>query len=478
MAGISGELTKYHSVLSKLVESQKSFRIITTEAVNDKERQEVFDENTSRLDFVVRQAKLQYSNLELARKRAGYIRHKAINGLEKYLIEFEANLERNGGKVIWALDAQEAVNEIYGILKKNGIKEVTKSKSLLADEINLNEEFKRLKILYNEVNPGEFILGQFDEPPRHASSFLINKNFSQIRELLHTKFNLPLKYKVSDSLNFIRDKFREKFEQTSASITGANYLIADTGSVCISEDSGDAIINSVVPKIQIIIAGIDKVIPSLMNLDVLIPLYATYNSGQKSNTYNTIISGPRQENEKDGPGEMYVVLLDNGRSNVLAQKFQRRALSCIECGACQNVCPVYRKIGGDAYNTTYTGPIGSVITPWMKGMVEYNHLSYLSTLCSECTEVCPVMINLHEQLLYNRNDAIKMKIRSFSESMVMEGWHQVLKSRKWMDWASSGWKNRILKKLYARKFGNEKQMPLFSNKSFKQLWEFRREGKS
>jgi L-lactate dehydrogenase complex protein LldF len=215
-----------------------------------------------------------------------------------------------------------------------------------------------------------------------------------------------------------------------------------------------------------------------MNLDVLVPLYATYSSGQKINTFNTILSGPRKENEKDGPGEMYVVLLDNGRSNVLAQKLQRRALSCIECGACQNACPVYRKIGGEAYDSTYTGPIGSVITPWMKGMEEFNHLNYLSTLCGECTDACPVMINLHDQFLYNRNDANKMKIHSFSERIVMEGWHQLLKSRKRMDWASHKSKNIILRNVYSKKWGNEKQLPLVKSKSFKQLWEERREGKN
>ena len=459
------------------MESQKAFKSISSEAIKDIERQGVFDDNTTRLDLAAKQARLQYSNIELARKRAAYIRHKAINGLEKYLIEFEANLERNGGKVIWALDGQEAVNEIYSILKKNGIKEVTKSKALIADEIDLFEEFKRLKIDINEVNPGEFILREFDEKPRHASSFLIHKNSGQIRELLQDKFKIPLKNKISDILHFLNIKFRDKLELSVASICSANYIIADTGSVCISEDSGDGVINSSVPKIQIVIAGIDKVIPSIMNLDILMPLFSTYSTGQKINAYNTILSGPRQENEKDGPTELYVVLLDNGRSNVMAQKFQRRALSCIECGACHNVCPVYRKIGGQAYDTTYTGPIGSVITPWMKGMEEYNHLNYLSTICGECTEACPVLINLHEQLLYNRNDSIKMKIHSFSEGTIMQGWHQVLKSRKWMDWASPKWKNRLLRKVYSKKWGDEKQMPSVNTKSFKQIWEERREGK-
>lgn len=456
------------------MESQKAFKENSAEAVKDIDRQVAFDDNVARNDTSVQLAMHQYSSIELAKKRAGYIRHKAINGLEKYLIEFEANLERNGGKVIWALDAEEAVAEINNILKKHAITHVTKSKSLIADEIDLYNKLKEFSITCDEVHPAEFILRRFDERPVHSSSFLINKSLREINELLHGKYKLPAKQKAGEVLAFIKSESREKLEYSKASISGANYVIADTGSVCITEDAGDAVLNTILPKIQIVLAGIDKVIPSILNLDILLPLFATYSSGQRISAYNTIVSGPKQESEKDGPSEMYVVLLDNGRSNILAKKFQRRALSCIDCGACQNACPVYRKIGGKAYNSTYTGPIGSVITPWMKGLQEYSHLSYASTLCGKCTEVCPVLINLHDQLLYNRNDTIKLKNYSFTEGLIMEGWHQTLKSRKWMDWFKAKWKNIFLKKVYSQ---NWKNLPQISNKNFRQLWEERREGK-
>lgn len=460
------------------MEYTKTFRASSAEAVKDKERQVIFDDNISRLNTSVYQAKLQYSNLELARKRAGYIRHKAINGMEKYLIEFEANLERNGGKVVWALDAEEAVSEIIGILNKHNIREVTKSKSIIADEIDLYEGLNEHNIDYLEVNPAEFILRQFDEKPYHPSLLLVNKTLIGIVEKLHEKLKTGIKLRSQEVYNSIRKHCREKFESAKASISGANFVIADTGSVCICEDSGDAAINSTLPKIQIVVAGIDRIIPSIMNLDALIPLYSTYSKGQSINSYNLIVSGPRHETEKDGPSELYVILLDNGRSNVLARKFQRRALSCIECGACHNACPVYRKIGGDSYASTYTGPIGAVITPWMKGFLDYNHLSYASTLCGKCTEVCPVMINLHEQLLYNRSDSVKMKNHSFSDSLIMGGWHKFLKSRKWLDWLSPQWKNRFLKRIYLRNWGEKKQFPQVKTKSFKQLWEEQREGKA
>jgi L-lactate dehydrogenase complex protein LldF len=414
--------------------------------------------------------------LELARKRAGYIRHKGINGLEKYLIEFEANLERNGGKVIWAQDSSEAVKQIIGILKKSGAKYVTKSSSLIAEEIGLKEELGKENIKYVEVNPGELILSEFEEEPRHLSSVLIHKSLDEITARLSQKHKLPVKAGAIEVHNLIRNLCREDFENSTVSITGANYLIADTGSVCISENTADGVLCSAIPKIQIVIAGIDKIIPSIMNLDVLLPLYSTYSSGEKINAFNTILSGPRQDNETDGPSEMYVVILDNGRSNILEQKLQRRALSCIECGACQNVCPVYRKIGGETYNTLYTGPIGSIITPWMKGIEEYIHLSFASTLCGKCTEICPVNINLHDQLLYNRSDAIRMNTHSFGEKLTMIGWHRALKSRKLMDWGSSKWKNITLRYVYGGKWGKDRVLPQLSDKSFKTLWEERREG--
>lgn len=458
------------------MESEKTYIKDSIISTADKERQLILDDNISRYNRAVQQSVSQFSNLELARRRAGYIRYKAINGLEKYLIEFEANFERNGGKVIWAQDSAEAVKEILNILRKNKVNLISKTRSLICDEINLVEKLKEEDIECMDINPGDFILKQFDEKPRHLSSVLIHKSYHEITSILEKKFKVSFKHNPIEILEFVRKNLRVKIETSTASITGANYLIADTGSICISENSGEAVINNSFPKLQIVIAGIDKIIPSLMNLDAFVPLYATYSSGERINTFNTIISGPRQDSEKDGPFEMFVVLIDNGRSEVLAQKFQRRALGCIDCGACQNVCPVNRKTFGISEGNSYSGPIGSIITPWMKGLEENIHLSYSSTLCGSCTAVCPVDINLHELLINNRSDSIKKKNYSFTEGLTMSTWHQVLKNRKWMDWGKPKWKNMILKKLYSNRWGSERKMPTIADKSFKQLWEERREG--
>ena len=198
---------------------------------------------------------------------------------------------------------------------------------------------------------------------------------------------------------YVRELLREKFFNADIGITGANFLVADIGAVCLTENEGNAMMSMSFPKVHIVIAGIEKLIPKLRDLDLFWPLLATYGTGQNMTVYNSIVTGPRQEGENDGPEEMYVILLDNNRTEILAHKNQRRALGCIRCGACLNVCPVYKSIGGHAYGTTYSGPIGSVITPWMRGMKDFKHLSFASSLCGACTEVCPVKINLHELLV-------------------------------------------------------------------------------
>jgi L-lactate dehydrogenase complex protein LldF len=207
------------------------------------------------------------------------------------------------------------------------------------------------------------------------------------------------------------------------------------------------------------------------------PLLATHGTGQNITAYNSIISGPQREDETDGPREMYVVLIDNGRTELLSRKNQRSALTCIRCGACLNTCPVYKTIGGHAYGTTYSGPIGSVITPWMKDLGEYKHMSFASSLCGSCTEVCPVKINLHQLLLYNRNDSVKNGNYSAFDSFSMWIWKTIMLNRKWMDTGSARLKNFVLNKAFSRLWGSKRQLPPISERNFKQLWEERREGK-
>ena len=239
-----------------------------------------------------------------------------------------------------------------------------------------------------------------------------------------------------------RELLREKYVQADVGITGANFIIADTGSIAISENEGNARLSISFPKIHIAVVGIEKMIPSMADLDLFWPMLATHGTGQNMTVYNTILSGPRQANETDGPEEMYVVLLDNGRTNLLAQKDQRQGLYCIRCGACLNACPVYKNIGGHTYETTYSGPIGSIITPHMRGMEEFKHLSYASSLCGKCTEVCPVKIDIHKMLLLNRRDAVKDRSGTKKEKWGWALWKKGMLSRK-ADWTFSAEKPKI-----------------------------------
>jgi L-lactate dehydrogenase complex protein LldF len=246
----------------------------------------------------------------------------------------------------------------------------------------------------------------------------------------------------------------------------------------VSENEGNAFMSVAFPKVHIAIVGIEKILPSLADLDLFLPLLATHGTGQKVTVYNNILTGPRQTGEEDGPEEMYVVLLDNGRTDLLARKEQRRALNCIRCGACLNACPIYRNIGGHAYGTTYSGPIGSVITPSMKGMQEFKHLSYASSLCGRCTEVCPVNIDIHNLLLLNRKDSVEEKYTTRSERTIWSFWRKAMLKRSRMERGGASFKNFMIRRFFKDAWGTRRDLPLVAPKSFNQLWKERMKGKS
>lgn len=433
--------------------------------------------NISRYDAAVVKGKQQYANLELARERAAHIKYKVTTELAKYLVDFESSFQSRGGKVIWAQDASEAISEILKIMKRQQAKHVVKSKTMVTEEIALNEHLEKAGIQSLETDLGEYIVQQAGEKPYHIVTPAMHKSKEEVAELFTQKFGLPAGSTPQQITSYVRGLLRDKFFNADIGITGANFLVADIGAVCLTENEGNAMMSMSFPKVHIVVAGIEKIIPKLRDLDLFWPLLATYGTGQNITVYNSIVSGPRQENENDGPEEMYVVLLDNNRTDLLGHKNQRRALGCIRCGACLNVCPVYKSIGGHAYGTTYSGPIGSVITPWMRGMKEYKHLSFASSLCGACSEVCPVKINLHEQLLYNRNDSVKEGLASRFDKTVMYAYKTSMGKRKYIDMMSGKTKNKVLKKFFAASWGPRRELPEVAAKSFKELWDERREGK-
>ncbi len=433
--------------------------------------------NISKYDAAVVRGKEQYLNLGLAKERAAHIKNKVITDLPKYLVDFEGAFQSRGGKVIWAQDGAEAVAEVLKIVKKQQAKHIVKSKTMVTEEISLNEHLEKAGIESLETDLGEYIVQLAGEKPYHIVTPAMHKSKEEVAQLFNEKFGLDPASTPEQITAYVRGLLREKFFNADIGITGANFLVADIGSVCLTENEGNALMSMSFPKVHIVIAGIEKLIPKLRDLDLFWPLLATYGTGQNMTVYNSIISGPRQEGENDGPEEMYVILLDNNRTEILAHKNQRRALGCIRCGACLNVCPVYKSIGGHAYGTTYSGPIGSVITPWMQGMKEFKHLSFASSLCGACSEVCPVKINLHEQLLYNRSDSVKEGLASRFDKTVMYAYKTSMGKRKYMDMFSGKTKNSALRRFFTSAWGSRRALPEVAPKSFKELWDERREEK-
>jgi L-lactate dehydrogenase complex protein LldF len=455
-------------------EIQKKFVKDSEKVAFDMAHRRKINFNMGKYYAAVAIGKRQYSNLEKARIRAAATKHKVLENLDKYLNDFETNFTRNGGHLIWASTSEEAVNEILKLLRKHDARLVVKSKSMITEEIELNVALERENIEVVETDLGEYIVQIAGEKPYHIVTPAMHKSKEEIAALFHAKFGTPEDASPEEITAFVRSKLREKFLMAEAGITGANFLIADTGSIALTENEGNGILSLSLPKIHIAIAGIEKIIPSMRDLDLFWPLLATHGTGQQMTVYNSIVSGPRQTGEIDGPAEMYLVLIDNGRTEILRHKEQRSALACIRCGACLNACPVYKNIGGYTYNTTYSGPIGSVITPHLKAMKDYKHLSYASSLCGKCTEVCPVKINLHELLLTNRNESVKAGFVSIGEKMAQRYAAKAMKKRWMMDVGGGRLKNVALRMFFKKAWGTRRTLPVFAPKTFKQLWEEKR----
>jgi L-lactate dehydrogenase complex protein LldF len=346
-----------------------------------------------------------------------------------------------------------------------------KSKSMVTEEIHLNEFLEKNHIESLETDLGEYIVQLLGQKPYHIVTPAMHLSKDDIAKLFNERFGTPLDATPEQLTLKARELLRDKYVSADVGITGANFLIADTGSIAISENEGNARLCTTFPKIHIAIVGIEKIIPSMADLDLFWPMLSTHGTGQNLTVYNSLLSGPRQPNETDGPDEMYVILLDNGRTNLLAQKEQRQGLYCIRCGACLNACPVYKNVGGHTYNTPYSGPIGSVITPHMRGMEDFKHLSYASSLCGNCSEVCPVKIEIHKMLLLNRRDAVKDGEVTRKETWGWSIWKKGALSRKMTDFFSGKTKNRLLNTLFKKTWGHFRQMPQVAPKSFTQLWQ-------
>ncbi|HEV2987715.1 MAG TPA: LutB/LldF family L-lactate oxidation iron-sulfur protein [Candidatus Angelobacter sp.] len=384
---------------------------------------------------------------EAARQRCQAIKREAINHLDRYLLQFEEKVIAHGGHVFWAADGKEACAYIRNLATSRKVRTVVKSKSMVTEEIQLAPVLEEAGITVWETDLGEYIVQLRNEPPYHIVTPAMHLNRRQISELFKEKIGEEVQGDdPAELVALARRTLRKPFFSAEMGISGANFLVADAGVIAISTNEGNGRLCTSIPRIHVAVTGIEKVIPRLEDLAVLWPVLATSGTGQGITTYSTLIGGPRGDGEADGPEEFHVVLVDNGRSKLLADPEQREVLHCIRCGACLNICPVFRNVGGHTYGTTYPGPIGSVLTPHLRGR-EFEHLSYASSLCGACTSVCPVKINLHHHLLHNRRNTTEAGDTKWTERAMFRFWRFAMLHPR--IYAFGGWLGRsALRMLY------------------------------
>lgn len=452
-----------------MTDTAASFIAKSTVKAADLEHRRKINFNIGKYNAVVPIGKQQFTDVMQVRERAKNSKWEAIEHLDQYLLEFEKKISARGAKVIWAEDTEQALDAIGTICKERNCKTLVKSKSMVTEEIHLNDYLEKNGIESVETDLGEYIQQLDGEPPYHIVTPAMHKSKEDVAKLFASKLGTRPDLTPEELTLVARQKLREKYVEAEVGVTGANFIIADIGAIAITENEGNARLSCAWPKTHIVIVGIEKMIPSVTDMATFWPLLSTFGTGQKVTVYNTIISGPRQENEIDGPEEMFVILLDNGRTNLLANPTAREALYCIRCGACLNACPVYKNIGGHAYETTYSGPIGKVITPHLRGVDDYKHLSYASSLCGNCTEVCPVRINLHELLLDNRHEAVVQGSSTIAERVAWKAWKMASLNRVMMNMGNGKMKNWVVNKVFKGWSLHRSQLD-FSQKTFNELW--------
>ena len=436
----------------------------------DEEHWQKINYSTGCFESSFAKGKVNYRNLDLEKQRAYTLRNKSMLGLEKLLVDFETHFNENGGKVLWARNDDDALTMIFDLICKEKANAIMRSNSMVLDEIGLNGFLERKNIRVVETEVGRFILHEGKQKPYHPLAPSIHLSKEENNAILTGQFKLKPDSSAKQMINFVRHEVTIESKEVPICITGANFLLSDVGGVVLTENEGNILKSTSMAKVHIVVAGIAKMVPSIDDLGVLLPLLSLHASGQSMAACNTITFGPAKTG--NGPEQMYVVLLDNNRSELLSHEKQRKVMSCIHCGACVSVCPVYKNIGGYSYATKHIGPIGTVMTPLMEGLEDYNYLNSACSLCRKCVEICPVKIPLDDLIIENRHLAIMKKTNNSKYDALLRAmiWH--CKSRKKMD-SPLFLKKLQLKRLLVPLWGNNRPLPEFAPKSFSQQWKER-----
>jgi len=417
------------------------------------------------------------------RERAYRIKQETMANLDRYLEEMADNVEARGGNVFFAEDGEAVVRYIGELARRKGAKVITKSKSMATEEIELNrrleEDYADLDLEIVETDLGEWIAQLAGDHPSHIVGPILHMNRKRITEVLSQTAGEQLPPDVEALGSFARRRLREKFLAADIGVTGANFGVAETGTVATITNEGNARLVTSVPPVHVIVMGIEKMIPRFDDLSVFTRLLARSGTGQKLTVYTNFITGPRAQGELDGAEELHLILMDNGRSKLLGTEFEE-ALYCIRCGACLNVCPVYRQTGGHAYGSTYSGPIGAVITPLLKGQKDAKDLPHASSLCGACWEACPVGIPLHDLLLKLRNQQVEEGLRGRGEPLAFKGFENTMKNPAL--YKISGKAGRLAQKPLKKEgsvrplpgplsaWTDTRDLPPLAEKSFRDLW--------
>ena len=395
-----------------------------------------------------REAITSVADWEALRQRARQVKEHTINHLDYYLEQLVTKVEAHGGKVFWARTGDDVSKYIIDLARARGVKSVVKSKSMATEEIELNHALEAAGVRPVETDLGEYIIQLAHEKPSHIIVPAIHKTRAQIADLFEEKLREGRPNEVSEITAMARKRLRNEFLSAEIGITGANFAVAETGSIVLVENEGNIRLSTQVPRIHVAVVGIEKVIPRFDDLSVFLRLLPRSGTGQKQTAYVSFLNGARQPNSKSG-FEFHLVLMDNGRTRILADEQMRESLYCIRCGACLNVCPVYQKIGGQAYGWIYPGPIGAVISPQLQSLKQSGDLPFASSLCGACRDACPVAINLPDMLLALRAKAKESDIgRKPAEQAAMRGIAFVARHPKLF--ALSGWLMRAFARLFVR----------------------------
>ncbi len=404
------------------------------------------------------------------------VKTHTLTHLDRYLDQAATRLEENGVRVHWAETAEDALAVLDDVVERHGVRTAVKAKSMLSEELEVNAHLERLGVDPVETDLGEYIIQMLGEPPSHIVGPAIHKSLAACRELFHERLGTPLDGSPDMLAAAAREALRTRFLEADLGISGGNFLAADTGSIALIENEGNIRLSTSLPKVHVAFVGIEKVVPRLEDVAGFLQLTARSATGQPIGLFVSLIQGPRRPDEIDGPEEVHVVLVDNGRSDLLADERGWEALRCVRCGACLNICPVYRQTGGHAYGWTYSGPIGAILSPGLLGLEKAMPLPHASSLCGACTEVCPVRIPIPDLLLHWRERAVEEGLAPLLESLgsrVYAG----LAERPGAFGVAGGalrhtpWRplSRALPVVGAWTQGREAPRP--SPKSFRQLWD-------